>query len=196
MGGRSAFASLPQGPRVPQGPGGTPAHPRDPLTQGRNPVSHFPTRASVSSATAGSAISAGAVLALTTTVRVPVMLALPQTPADGWAGSPRGCRPTLGTPRDVAPCHRHPAPTWQEPPARGKLSFGAPHHPPSASTRTPGLPADPLLLPAGWAAGVPLPPTLPPAQLRQLCAANMWPGGHRWGAIRAGGRRAQSPRDG
>lgn len=46
VGGRSVLASLPQGPRVPQGPGGTPAHPRDLLTQGRTPFSHFPSRAS------------------------------------------------------------------------------------------------------------------------------------------------------
>lgn len=170
--GRLVLASRPQGPGTLRGPGA----PARPGLSSRLPLSRTcfstaePPRAQppLGAGDAGCAPSPG-----------------------GRAGSPWGSRAILGTPRDVAPCHRHPALTWQEPPARGKPALVHP----TAGTAV--LPAGPLLLPASSGGhGGPAAAHLPPAQLRQRCAANMWPGRHRCGAIRAGGRQAQPPRDG
>lgn len=106
--------------------------------------------------------------------------------AQGWAGSPWGTGATSGTLGDVAPCHCHPAPSWKELPAGTQQDSG---------TLLPRGPQGPLPSsphqPHPGAAGVPLPPTLPPAQLRQFRAANMWLAGL-LGAIRAvGGGRSR-----
>lgn len=62
----------------------------------------------------------------------------------GWAdGVPRHCKATQGTPEDTAPCHHHPAPTWQETLARGKPRVGVPQQSccgdPRAHSRPPPL---------------------------------------------------------
>lgn len=179
FGGRKVSACLasPRDPGQPRG-WGTLGHCRDPgqlLPRAKRPSLAVPAVSQHLKATAGSAISAGAVLALATAVRVPVTLAVPK---DG-----QGPPGTLG---DVAPCHCHPAPSWKELPAGTKQDSGTP------LPRGPQgpLPSSPHQ-PHPGAAGVPLSPTLPPAQLRQFRAANMWLAGL-LGAIRAvGGGRSR-----
>lgn len=95
----------------------------------------------------------------------------------GWAdGVPQSCKATLGTPEDVALCHHHPAPTWQETLLRGKPGVDVPQQPCCCDSKAHRWPPPLTSFGQGpWGPGAPTathPPTstIPAA----LCHWHLW----------------------